>query len=121
MTEDLRKTVFIVAAVVWLSTRPKHGLPRGAVRPLPNALFLDVVTSDPDPTKVSSCQALQDKLFGGIGVDRGQMSSFSTTKVLSRGPVLLLPRGSNAFRSSPNLRRRLPRICPRCRVSLNRT
>ena len=29
------------------------------------------------------------------------------------------PRGSNMFRSPPSRRRRLPRICPRCRVSLN--
>ena len=70
--------------------RPKCGLPGGAVRPLPNALLLDVVTSDPDPTKVSSCQAFQDELLDGIGVDRGQMASFSTAKVLSRGPVFLL-------------------------------
>ena len=76
--------------VIWLSRRPKRGLPRGAVRPLPNALLFDVVTSDPGPIKVSFCQAFQDELLGGIGVDRSQMSSFSTTKVLSRSPVLLL-------------------------------
>ena len=76
--------------VIWLSRRPKRGLPRGAVCPLPNALLFEVATSDPGVTKVSSCQAFQDELLGGIGVDRGQMTSFSTAKVLSRGPVLLL-------------------------------
>ena len=80
----------LIAAVVWLSTRPKRGLPRGAVRPLPNALLFEVVTSDPGPIEVSSCQAFQNKLLGGIGVHRGQMASFSTAEVLSRGPVLLL-------------------------------
>ena len=76
--------------VIWLSRRPKRGLPRGAVRPLPNALLLDVAAPDPDLTKVSSCQAFQDELLGGIGVDRGQMASFFPAKVLSRGPVFLL-------------------------------
>ena len=80
----------VVAAVVWLSRRPKRGLPRSAVHPLPNALLLDVAASDPDQTKVSSCHASQNELLGGIGVDRGQMASFSTAKVLSCGPVLLL-------------------------------
>ena len=79
-----------IAQVVWLSGRPEISLPRGAVRPLPNALFLDVAASDPGPTKVSSCQAFQDELLGGIGVDCGQMASFSTAKVLSRGPVFLV-------------------------------
>ena len=87
---DLQNAVFIVAAVVWLSWRPEHVLPGGAVRPLPNNLLLDVTASDPDLTKVSSCQAFQDELLGGIGVHRGQMASLSTAKVLSRGPVLLL-------------------------------
>ena len=80
----------LIAAVVWLSTRPKLSLPRGAVRPLPNALLFDVAAPNPDLTKVSSCHAFQDELLGGIGVHRGQMASFSTAKVLSRGPVLLL-------------------------------
>ena len=79
----------VVAAVVWLSRRPKRGLPGGAVHPLPNALLLDVAASDPDGTKVTSCQALQDKLLGGIGVHRGQMTSFFTAEVLSCSPVLL--------------------------------
>ena len=79
-----------IAQVVWLSGRPEISLPRGAVRPLPNSLLLDVVTSDPGPIKVSFCQAFQDELLGGIGVHRGQMASLSTTKVLSRSPVLLL-------------------------------
>ena len=80
----------VVAAVVWLSRRPKRSLHRGAVRPVPNSLLLDIAASDPDQTNVSSCHAFQDKLLGGIGVHRGQMASFSTAKVLSRGPVLLI-------------------------------
>ena len=92
--EDLRKAVLNVASIIWFSTRPKLSLPGGAVRPLPDALLFDVASSDPDPhpagARVFACQALQDELLGGIGVDRGQMTSFSTAKVLSRGPVLLL-------------------------------
>ena len=88
------KAVLIVVVVVWLSRRPEHVLPGGAVRPLPDALLFDVASSDPDPhpagARVFACQALQDELLGGIGVDRGQMTSFFTTEVLSRGPVLLL-------------------------------
>ena len=79
-----------IAQVVWLSGRPEISLPRGAVRPLPNSLLPDVVTSDPGPIEVFSYQAFQDELLDGIGVDRGQMASFSTAKVLSRGPVFLL-------------------------------
>ena len=88
-----------VASIIWFSTRPKLSLPGGAVRPLPNALFLDVAASDPDGTKVSSCQAFQDELLGGIGVHRGQMTSFSTAEVLSRGPVLLFVAKEVAMRS----------------------
>ena len=87
---DLQKAVFIVAVVVWLSRRPKLSLPRGAISPLPKALLFDVAASDPGKIKVSFCQAIQDELLGGIGVHRGQMASLSTTKVLSRSPVLLL-------------------------------
>ena len=79
-----------IAQVVWLSGRPEIGLPRGAVCPLPNSLLPDVVTSDPGPHKVFSCQAFQDELLGGIGVDRGQMATFFTAKVLSCSPVFLL-------------------------------
>ena len=90
MSENEVEAVFMFAGVVWLFGRPELSLPGGAVRPLPNALLLDVAASDPDPTKVSSCQASQNELLGGIGVHRGQMASLSTAKVLSRGPVLLL-------------------------------
>jgi len=90
-SENEVEAVFIIS-VVWLSSgpTPKLSLPRGTVRPLPNALLFEVVTSDPGPSEVSSCQAFQDELLGGIGVDCGQMASFSTTEVLSRGPLLLL-------------------------------
>ena len=90
MSENEVEAVFMFAGVVWLFGRPELSLPGGAVRPLPNALLFDVVTSDPGPIKASFCQAFQDELLGGIGVDRGQMASFSTAEVLSRGPVLLL-------------------------------
>ena len=91
--ETKLKAVFIGGPVGWLSRRPEHVLPGGAVRPLPDTLLPDVVTSDPGRhkagTKVFACQAFQDELLGVIGVDRGQMATFFTAKVLSRGPVLL--------------------------------
>ena len=84
----------IVLGVVWLSRRPELRLPGCAVRPLPDALIFDVVSSDPDRhkagAKVFACQAFQDKLLGVIGVDRGQMATFFTAKVLSCSPVFLL-------------------------------
>ena len=98
IVEDEVDAVFI-AQVVWLFGRPEISLPRGAVRPLPNSLLLDVVTSDPGPIKVSFCQAFQDELLGGIGVHRGQMASFFTAEVLSRGPVLLFVAKEVAIRS----------------------
>ena len=87
---DLGNAVLIVVVVVWLSRRPELGLPGGAVCPLPDALLFHVAASDPDPIEVFSCQAFQDEFLGGIGVDCGQMASFSTAKVLSCSPVLLL-------------------------------
>ena len=90
MFETKLKAVFKGGPVGWLSRRPEHILPGGAVRPLPDALLPDVVTSDPGPHKVFSCQAFQDELLGGIGVDRGQMATFFTAKVLSCSPVFLL-------------------------------
>ena len=91
VTENLQKAVFRAPCiVVWLSRCPKRGLPGGAVRPLPDALLLDVVTPDPDLTKVSSCHASQNELLGRIGLDRGQMASLFTAIALSCGPVLLL-------------------------------
>ena len=86
---DLGKAVLIVIGVVWLSRRPELSLPGCAVRPLPDALIFDVATSDPGPIEIFSYQALQDKLHGGIGLDRGQMASLFTAKVFSFGPVLL--------------------------------
>ena len=79
-----------IAGIVWLSRRPEISLPRGAVCPLPNSLLPDVVTSDPGIVEFFSCQAFQNELVCGIGVDRGQMASFFAAKVLSCGPVLLL-------------------------------
>ena len=83
------EAVFIIF-IVWLSGCPELSLPLGAVRPLPDALLFHVATSDPGPIEVFACQAFQDELHGGIGLDRGQMASLSTAKVLSCGPVLLL-------------------------------
>ena len=80
----------IVLGVVWLSRRPELRLPGCAVRPLPDALLFNVASSDPGPIEFFSCQAFQNKLVCGIGVDRGQMASFFAAKVLSCGPVLLL-------------------------------
>ena len=92
--ETKLKAVFIWGPVGWLCRRPEHALPGGAVRPLPDALLPDVVTSDPGRhkagAKVFACQAFQDELLGVIGVDRGQMATFLTAKVLSCGPVHLL-------------------------------
>ena len=90
MSENEVEAVFMFAGVVWLFGRPELSLPGGAVRPLPDALLFHVATSDPGPIEVFPFQAFQDELFGVIGVDRGQMASFSTAKVLSRGPVLLV-------------------------------
>ena len=92
--ETKLKAVFIGGPVGWLCRRPEHVLPGGAVRPLPDTLLPDVVSSDPGCHKagaeVFACQAFQDELLGVIGVDCGQMASFLTAKVLSRGPVFLL-------------------------------
>ena len=78
------------AIIVWLVRCPICEFPGSAFCPLPDTLLLDVVTPNPDLTKVSSCHASQNELFGGNGVDRGKMASFTSAEVLSRDPVLLL-------------------------------
>ena len=87
------EAVFIVASVVRLSRRPELVLPGGRVSPLPDTLLLNVASSNPGPGFIhpwTSFHHFQNKILGGIGVDRGQMASFSTAKVPSRGPVFLL-------------------------------
>ena len=77
--------------IVRLSRRPELVFPGGRVSPLPDALLLDVASSNPGPgINVVSFNDFQNKILGGIVVDRGQMTSFFTTKFLSCDPVLLL-------------------------------
>ena len=89
-SEELFEAVFSISSVVWLPGPPKLDFPRGAIGPLPHALLLDVVTSDPGPVKVFAFQAVQNKSLDGTSVDCGQMASFFATKVLSFSPPLLL-------------------------------
>ena len=87
------EAVFIVASVVRLSRRPELVLPGGRVSPLPDTLLLNVASSNPGPGFIhpwTSFHHFQNKILGGIGVDRGQMASFFTTKFLSCDPVHLV-------------------------------
>ena len=74
--------------IVWLSMCPICELPGSAIRPLPDALLLDVVASKPSTVEASSHQLIFNILLNGICVYGGQMTSLFLTDFLSIIPVL---------------------------------
>ena len=79
------------SSVVWFSWIPEFDIPGGAVCPLPNALLLYVVASKINIAETCSIrQPLVHILFGGIGGDRGQVSTFILAEVFGINPVLLV-------------------------------
>ena len=69
---------------------PECDFPGRAVCPLPNALLLNVVASNPGRVQACSVHPLHDKVSGGVRGDRGQMSALLLAEVLSIVPVLLI-------------------------------
>ena len=96
----LMQAIFITS-VVWLTGRPECVVPGGAVRPLPSALFLYVVASNPNGSKVLSFHCLCDVVFYGTWGHRGQMTTLSLTELFSICPGLLLSAPEVAVVSVP--------------------
>ena len=70
---------------------PECDSPGSAVCPLPRPLLLYVVPSYPGiELQACSVHPLQDKVFGGVRGDRGQMAALPLAEVLSFGPFLLV-------------------------------
>ena len=82
-----QQAVFI-PRIVWFYWAPECVFPGSAVCPLPSALLLQVVASQPNKV-ASSFRFLQDIVVGGIGVDsRGQVAARLLAEVLGVSPVL---------------------------------
>ena len=85
----MMQAVFI-SRVVWFARCPECDFPGRAVCPLPNALLLNVVASNPGRVQACSVHPLHDKVSGGVRGDRSQMTAHFLTEVFSVGPVLLV-------------------------------
>ena len=69
---------------------PECDFPGRAVCPLPNALLLNIIASNPGIVYACSVQPLQDKVFRGVRGDRSQMAAYFLTEVFSVGPIFLV-------------------------------
>ena len=69
---------------------PECDFPGRAVCPLPNALLINVVASNPGIRQACSVHPLHDKVSGGVRGDRGQMSALLLAEVLSIVPIFLI-------------------------------
>ena len=84
------QAVFSTTSIVWFRVSPERDVPGTAVDPLPGALDLDVVASQPGHLEACSVHPLQDEGEGGIRVDRCQVAPFLPAEVFSFSPVLLV-------------------------------
>ena len=78
----------LVLTFGWFPFSPKWNLPRGAVVPVPHALFLNVVASKPNLVKSMACHLVQNVIFDSGIVHRGQVTSLRLTEVLRSCPAL---------------------------------
>ena len=90
LIEPLLHAVLAPTAVVWFSFSPECDLPGSAVRPLPSALLLQVVASNPGNVQATLFHSLQHKVFGGLRGDGCQMATLPLAEVFSGSPALLV-------------------------------
>ena len=64
--------------------------PGSVIRPLPDALLLDVVASKPSGAQTSSFQLVYHIVLNGICVDRSQVTELLLAVLLSVSPGLLV-------------------------------
>ena len=82
--------VFSCICIVRLGSGPECEFPGCAVCPLPNALLLNIIASNPGIVYACSVQPLQDKVFRGVRGDRSQMAAYFLTEVFSVSPIFLV-------------------------------
>ena len=73
--------------IVWLSLSPKCEFPSSVIRPLPDALLRDVVSSKPSKVYASSFQLVHHIALNGICVHRGQVTALLLAALLSIIPA----------------------------------
>ena len=76
--------------IVWLVRSPICEFPGIVIRPLPDALLLDVRTSKPCIVQASSFQLVYHVVLNGICVGRGQVTKLLLAELLSVSPFLLI-------------------------------
>ena len=88
--DQVIQAVRISALIVWFSLLPEFDFPGSAVYPLPSSLLLNVVASQPNMRAASETFSIPlfHVFFGGIGGNRGQVSSLLLAEVLSISPAL---------------------------------
>ena len=62
----MMQAVFSTTSIVWFTVSPERDVPGTAVDPLPGALLLDVVASQPCHLEACSVHPLQDEGEGGV-------------------------------------------------------
>ena len=80
--------VLIPPAVVWFSRIPECELKRTAVRPLPGALLINVVSTDPCIAEASAVHSLQHILVDCARGDGSQVTVFLLAESFSLVPRL---------------------------------
>ena len=74
--------------IVWLSRIPECELKRTAIRPLPSALLINVVSTDPCPAKASAVHSFHHILVDCVRGDRSQVAVFLLAESFSLVPRL---------------------------------
>ena len=82
------QAVLLPIMIVWLSRCPICEFPGSVIRPLPDALLLDVRASKPSIVQASSHQLVYHIVLNGICVGRRQVSELLLAKLLSVSPAL---------------------------------
>ena len=82
------QAVLLPIMIVWFSRCPICEFPGSVIRPLPDALLLDVRASKPSIVQASLFQLVYHVVLNGICVDRGQVTELLLAKLLSVSPAL---------------------------------
>ena len=88
-TFPLMSQAVIISSAIWSRLGfPEFDFPGSAVCPLPSCLLLEVVATQPNIGETFSFNSVHHILVGGIGGNRGQVSSLLLAEVLSISPAL---------------------------------
>ena len=84
----LVQAVLVSPLVVWFSRMPECEYKRTAVSPLPSALLIDVVSTDPCVAEAPAAHSLQHILVDCVRGDRCQVAVFLLAESFSLVPRL---------------------------------